>query len=428
MVISINSHGISIWRGKEIDLPPKERAVLALLVKYAPIAISKDEIIREVWVGGQSVSDDSLTRCISQIRKMLPGIRIESVYGYGYRLASQSIYTANLTMNSSAIPLAALEQFQYATSLVQQHVNKSLIQAISVLRSIVNNYPQFVLAKIGLARAIITVIGIGAEEKTNITIQEALDNLDAANDQAPYLPDLKATQAWLYDITWDFDKAEKLHLEVLSKTPDSAEYLLSYALHRMVIGKIPEAIGYLRRVLLLKPYSIHARSLLARLLGMERRYEEALHEIAITEEHSSFLPNPVIEGVKLMVTAAYAPSPRLAISAKKLEQQKNEMPPYARICVPYVLTHCGKLEEAKRWVATRHPERPRSATENVFLAKDLVAIGEFDLAAHKLKSAFQTPYGYLPFALNFPELQPVFNHPLVKEIRQGLGSPSRNSR
>jgi len=425
MVISINSHGVPVWRGKELDLPPKERAVLALLIKYAPIAIAKDEIIRHVWIDGNSVSDYSLTRCISQIRKSVPGIRIESIYGYGYRLEAPTIRVADSALNASTVPLTALEQYQYATSLVQQCNSKSVMQAVTVFRAIVATYPQFVLAKIALAGAIATLIGIGFEKNTDVTLREALDNLTVATELAPYLPDLTATQAWIHDITWAFDKAEKLYLDLLSKVPDSADYLLSYALHLLATSRTSDAISCLRKLLLLKPYSIHTRSLLARLLGMTGRYEDAFSELAIAEDHSAFLSHPIVEGVKVMVNAACQPSPDLIASARHLERQKNEMPPYARVCLPYVMAHCGQLDEAKQWVARQAPTQNPSPVEHIFLAKDLVAIGQFDLAAQKLKLAAQTPYGYLPFALNFPELQPISAHPIAKEIRRTLFSANK---
>jgi len=53
-----------------IELRPKSFEVLRYLVENAGRLISKDEIIRAVW-SNVVVSDESLTRCISDVRAAL---------------------------------------------------------------------------------------------------------------------------------------------------------------------------------------------------------------------------------------------------------------------------------------------------------------------------------------------------------------------
>ncbi|MBU4680517.1 winged helix-turn-helix domain-containing protein [Cedecea davisae] len=75
----------------EVELAPKESAVLNLLLERANSMISKEEIISKVWKGGV-VSDESLTRCIYVLRRVLGQTDkkrfIKTVYGKGYRLLS----------------------------------------------------------------------------------------------------------------------------------------------------------------------------------------------------------------------------------------------------------------------------------------------------------------------------------------------------
>lgn len=75
----------------EVELAPKESAVLNLLLERANSMISKEEIISKVWKGG-IVSDESLTRCIYVLRRVLGQTDkkrfIKTVYGKGYRLLS----------------------------------------------------------------------------------------------------------------------------------------------------------------------------------------------------------------------------------------------------------------------------------------------------------------------------------------------------
>lgn len=390
-----------------------------LLIQQSPNAISKDDIIRQVWVGDKFVSDDSLTRCISQLRKSLRGLKIESVYGYGYRIVLPVSRVPGPQAGVELIPAAAMEQFQYGTSLGQQHLKKSLQQAITIFRSLISSYPDFVQARISLAKAIITAIAIGVETDADVAIKEALDNISAATQQFPEMTELLSAKAWLYDITWDFDKAEKLHGETLKKNPDSAEALLFYSLHLIATGRAGVAIPNLQKVLLQRPYSIHARTVLARTLGMEGRFDEALAEIATAEEHEYFDPNPIIEGVKVMVSAAYCPAPELIGRAVELER-RSDLPQYARVSLPFVLARCGEMGEAMAIVSHRLHRDVCSMNDNICFAKDLTAVGEYDLAAERLKAAFDIRYGYLPFALHSPELKEIFHHPLVREIRRQL--------
>ncbi|WP_395490299.1 winged helix-turn-helix domain-containing protein [Cedecea davisae] len=75
----------------EVELAPKESAVLHLLLERANSMISKEEIISKVWKGG-IVSDESLTRCIYVLRRVLGQTDkkrfIKTIYGKGYRLLS----------------------------------------------------------------------------------------------------------------------------------------------------------------------------------------------------------------------------------------------------------------------------------------------------------------------------------------------------
>src|SRR5215471_18290543 len=56
--------------GGEVELRPKSFEVLRYLVENAGRLVSKDELIRAVWPN-VIVTDDSLTRCVSDVRLAL---------------------------------------------------------------------------------------------------------------------------------------------------------------------------------------------------------------------------------------------------------------------------------------------------------------------------------------------------------------------
>ena len=57
--------------GQAYHLTPKAMEVLVCLAKRQGEVVGKDEIFQEVWAGA-FVSDDSLTRCIGELRRAFP--------------------------------------------------------------------------------------------------------------------------------------------------------------------------------------------------------------------------------------------------------------------------------------------------------------------------------------------------------------------
>jgi len=74
------------WQGQEIDLTSREFDLLILLSKNQGHAFSREQILDQIWgddyIGSDRVVDDLVRR----LRKKLPDFRVETIYGYGYRL------------------------------------------------------------------------------------------------------------------------------------------------------------------------------------------------------------------------------------------------------------------------------------------------------------------------------------------------------
>ncbi|MFV0379864.1 MAG: response regulator transcription factor [Anaerorhabdus sp.] len=72
--------------GKVIDLTAKEFDLLMLFVVNKGMAFSRDQILERVWdenyFGSDRVVDDTLRR----LRKKMPNLSIQTIYGFGYRL------------------------------------------------------------------------------------------------------------------------------------------------------------------------------------------------------------------------------------------------------------------------------------------------------------------------------------------------------
>ncbi|TKU26102.1 winged helix-turn-helix domain-containing protein [Citrobacter sp. wls826] len=71
------------YRNKWIRIPPKELDILTILVENAGKVVDKEFFFQKVWSNGD-VGDESLTRCIYSLRKLLGKQSIETVYRKGY--------------------------------------------------------------------------------------------------------------------------------------------------------------------------------------------------------------------------------------------------------------------------------------------------------------------------------------------------------
>jgi transcriptional regulator HilA, main transcriptional regulator of SPI1 len=84
----VNASGVMTFHGQDISIPPKEFQVLITLLEGRGNLVLKNFIIDRVW-GDTLVGDESLTRCIYSLRRLLRESKnnkfIETVYGKGYR-------------------------------------------------------------------------------------------------------------------------------------------------------------------------------------------------------------------------------------------------------------------------------------------------------------------------------------------------------
>jgi two-component system response regulator CssR len=93
----INVHPYLIDEGKRearigqerIELTAKEYDLVLLFSKNRGIALSREQIISHIWGEDYVGTDRSVDDLIRRIRKKMPEIRIETIYGFGYRMTAQ---------------------------------------------------------------------------------------------------------------------------------------------------------------------------------------------------------------------------------------------------------------------------------------------------------------------------------------------------
>lgn len=413
MTLKLNASGQPVYRGMPLNLPPKLKAVLALLIRHSPGVVTKDTIIQHAWQGDATVSDDSVMRCISSLRRLLPQIRIESVYSHGYRLVSRPEPTHDRLQVVASGPPQVVESYLHAAQLAQSRRPLNMARALEVLRSIAGEHPDYIPARITLASTVAAAMGWGMAEQLGVTLTEAVTHLDEAERVFPQAPGLKVAQAQLCDAQWRFGEAARLYVEALQACPDDVETLKPYGWHLVVTDRAADAIALLRQVLDQRPHDEFTRAMLAHCLNYAQQPGEALAEARLAEQEH---PDSVATvSTHLILRAFLQPHPDLIAPARRL-QRMPDLPPYARSIVPYALARCGAADEVRREVQAGLGHHSATATSRLLFLPALVALGDLERAASIVEEAHGVGYGLLPLLLRAPLHAPLRGHPTVDRV------------
>jgi two-component system response regulator CssR len=74
---------------RDIELTAKEFDLLGFLFDNLQNALSREQIIKNVWGDNYYGSDRVVDDLVRRLRKKLPHAKIETVYGHGYRMVKQ---------------------------------------------------------------------------------------------------------------------------------------------------------------------------------------------------------------------------------------------------------------------------------------------------------------------------------------------------
>ncbi|WP_053956545.1 response regulator transcription factor [Inediibacterium massiliense] len=90
--IQLNNYSINYekhmvtYNNQPIDLSSKEFDLLILMAKNLNHAFSREQILEKVWDDNYYGSDRVVDDTIRRLRKKLPHLSIETIYGFGYRM------------------------------------------------------------------------------------------------------------------------------------------------------------------------------------------------------------------------------------------------------------------------------------------------------------------------------------------------------
>lgn len=72
--------------GTDLDLTTKEFDLLMFFIKNKGIAFSREQILSKVWEENYYGSDRAVDDTLRRLRRKMPNLSINTIYGFGYRL------------------------------------------------------------------------------------------------------------------------------------------------------------------------------------------------------------------------------------------------------------------------------------------------------------------------------------------------------
>jgi two-component system response regulator CssR len=79
---------IVVFKDNEIVLTSKEFDLLILLINKKGGAITREQILKDLWGDDYFGSDRVVDDLVRRLRKKMPELKVETLYGFGYRLSS----------------------------------------------------------------------------------------------------------------------------------------------------------------------------------------------------------------------------------------------------------------------------------------------------------------------------------------------------
>lgn len=406
--LALDDYGYPLLGGRPLRLPPKARTALALLMQRRPAVVPKDAFAQVAWRDGP-MSDESLARCISQLRRVLQsaGWGIESVYGTGYRLSpvadAVAIPTPRVTghprlTGAAQATAGTVDAYLHARQLAQQRTPEALGRAINLLRELRLREPGYTPAAVALAEALAAAVGWG-QRNTDAAVSEGLAVLDEAHTIDPHTPGLAAARGSLLDMAWRFDEAAQAHAEALAHGHNDPDTLVLHARHLLFTDQAQAAIAPLRHACALAPHSPMLRMTLSRALVQAGLGEAAMAEAdAARDDHPGQL---LLVAFALAVRAMAAPEPELEAQALRLTEGRDT-PPFVWTVLAFVLARLGRREAALDIIDAVLLCSATTTGEACLYAAPLAALGDTARAADLLQRAADERCGMLALVLRDP--------------------------
>lgn len=76
-------------QNEEVDVTTKEYELLYLFIEHPKRAFSREDLLMHIWGNDYYGSDRAVDDLVKRLRKKIPSITIETIWGFGYRLGKE---------------------------------------------------------------------------------------------------------------------------------------------------------------------------------------------------------------------------------------------------------------------------------------------------------------------------------------------------
>ena len=272
--------------GRAIPLPPKEGAVLRLLVERHGRTASKSDLFDRVWPGA-APSDESLTRCVYALRQALEDTRkpyqlIETVHGRGYRFvgrlrpATDHGRPVSWIERASHVSPRVYEAFLHARWLWDERSPERIARAVAILQQALEWEPRYAPAHGALSACYVVMMwwGQGAPRELAPKIAAAAAR---ALELDPGTAVANASLAYVRSVVdWAPAEADALFERAFESDPTSSISRYLATPHFVGQGRPEEAVLCASAAVALDPFSLALNRQLAYALYAARQFGRAL--------------------------------------------------------------------------------------------------------------------------------------------------------
>lgn len=412
-----------LFRGNTlVYLPPKELGVLAALVRRQGIMATKDELLSEVWAD-QNASEESLTRCIHSLRKVLGDTDstpvIETLHRRGYRCALPVTPVPGPAQPPLSPRFENIEQAHeyYQRGLTRMSFRHSgdMEQASRCFEQAIELDPDYKAAYIGLAEAIIVRTGLGwLRSKDSSGVLRQLRERVLAID--PNFAEALALAAFIracFDWDWAGAEQDLARAEALQSSPSLAGFVRGYLAYCQL--ETASALKQFRAAVELAPYVPHYHEMLVHALLAEGDTAGALESARRAVE---MMPSVNTVHSVYSIAARHARQHEIARSAAERAVQLSERELLPLIATAEAMWTADRTEEARRIQdEIRQIFAARLPMWSVTAELTLMLDGP-DAALTSLESACAEECFLLPVMLANPGVLSLRDHPRFQAIEQ----------
>ena len=426
---SLDSRSVLSREGKTLNLPPKELALLKLLLRYEGAIVSHDLIEQELWPR-QSVSYASITRCVYSLRKLID----DGLYDYvltvpkrGYRLGVPVYRSSPPAQSSTAKKVASGIPQAYAHFLEGQRLANTgdfekMARAIKLYDQACRVDPDFAVAYAAKAdcRMYQSIRGyVLPAEGMMLGLADCRQALEIDDLLAP----AHAARGWFFCAADDMNEGFVSLKTALEIDPDYARGYSYLSFAQRLAGLAEESVANARQAVELDPYSILNRHGLAWRLFCSGKAGEALE---IERRHTSERPNDAMSQAAYGLIASWLGAHEKSLPAVERAIELAGENPGLMSAYTYALARAGKIEQAKSradaLLSRSLPRAPRS-----HLAMTYVQLGDYDRALELLREAREEKCPWFRLARFDPRIEGLGADPRLHALYRDLQWPDGSS-